>query len=106
MIASAVCPAARIINLDLARPRLVRDRRAAAIENHHDVNPAPILVIAQLLDQCLAREGGAPFVQRPQFGPGENNAMAIDQEILRSHLSRYDGGHVPGNPEAAMFQRL
>jgi hypothetical protein len=80
-------PDARIKDLDLARLGFVRDGGAAAIENYHHLDPTPILKVAQLLDQCVAGKRGATFVQRTQLRPGEDDAVAVDQKILRSHCS-------------------
>lgn len=49
-------PDTRIIDLDFARGCFVRDLRAAAVEDDHDFGSGPILIIAQLFDQCLTGE--------------------------------------------------
>ncbi len=81
-------PRARIKNLDLARLGFLRHPPAAAIEDDHDVNPGPILKVAQLPDQGIARERSAPFVEEAQFRPGKNDAVTVDQKILRPHGRR------------------
>ena len=99
-------PDARIKDLDLARLGFVRNGRAAAIEDHHDLRPAPILKVAQLPDQRLAGERGAAFVEKPQFRPGENNAVTVDQKILRPHLGTIEwrtGSNQPGRFRRALL---
>jgi len=73
---------AGIKDLDFARLGLLRDSRAASIEDDHDVSPAPILKVAQLPNQSVACKGGALVVQAPQFRPRKDDAMTVDQKIL------------------------
>jgi hypothetical protein len=76
---------ARIENLDLARFRFVGDGSSAPIEDHHHAGPTPILVIAQFLDQDFTGRSAALLVKAIQFRPGENDAVTVNEEIMRPH---------------------
>jgi len=55
------------------------------VKNDSDVDPRPILIMQQFLDQCLAREVRSPGMQVTQLGPRENDAMTIDDKISCRH---------------------
>ena len=56
-----------------------------AVEDHDYPRAAPILVIAQLFDQRFTSQGRAPVVEELQFRPGKDNAVTVDEKIIRPH---------------------
>lgn len=59
--------------------------RTLAVKNNDDLLPAPILIITQLLKQGLTRERWAATMKFAQFGPGKNDAVAVNNEVIRAH---------------------
>ena len=72
-------------NLNIVRVRRLADSRTLAIKNGNNVLVAPILIIAQLFDQNVARERRSAIMKLAQFGPPKNNTVAINNEIPRTH---------------------
>ena len=64
---------------------LLAHTRAAPVENNRDIHARPVLILAKFLNQRLAREGRTSGVQFPQFGPGKNDAVAVNNEVPHRH---------------------
>ena len=76
----------RIKDLNLPGIGARTDRGALPVKNHRDAHASPILVIPQFSHERVAGERSPAGMQLAQFGPGENNAVPVNDEILRAHL--------------------
>ena len=64
---------------------LLAHTRAAPVENDRNIHAGPVLILAEFLNQRLAREGQMSSVQFAQFGPGENDTVAVNNELPHRH---------------------
>jgi len=70
---------------------------AFAIEDGYDVDAGCVLVLGEGFDDGVAREGGATGVHGADLGPGEDHAVAINDEDSHGR----GGGVTWGYPEGS-----
>jgi hypothetical protein len=74
-------PLPGIEDLDFMWIRYLTDAGASPVKYDNNPDAAPILVIAQSLGKRIPRKTGPSLMQLPQFRPGEDDAMAVDDQI-------------------------
>src|SRR6266571_1516046 len=77
--------AAGVEDLHIVRIGLLAHTRAAPVKNNRDIHLRPILILSEFLDQRPTRERRTSSVQFAQFGPGENDAVTVNNKIPHRH---------------------